>query len=139
MRYDAVNRCAGGICDVPLFLANDGDIGINTNSPQEKFTIYGKYYTSTILLHADNDGNAPADLMFWASESGLTYSGVHIGNSIKNFLNGGSMRRINPSKAGSYIRLLDNEINFNLVSGVEFKQQTLTLYSNCNVNWKQKK
>ncbi|MGC5744478.1 hypothetical protein [Chryseobacterium sp. NFX27] len=134
MRYDAVNRCAGGICDVPLFLADDGNIGINTSSPQEKLAIYGKHFTSTILLHADNDGNAPADLMIWASEPGLTYSGVGIGNNIKNYLNGANMERINPSKGGSYIRLLDNEINFNLVSSAGHKQQTLTLHSNGNAS-----
>lgn len=134
MRYDAVNRCAGGICDVPLFLSDNGNIGINTPSPQEKLSIFGKHYTSTILLHADNDGNAPADLMIWASEPGLTYSGVGIGNNMKNFLNGGSMERINPSKGGSYIRLLDNEINFNLVSGTGLKQQTFTLHSNGNAS-----
>nr|WP_317174671.1 hypothetical protein [Chryseobacterium antibioticum] len=134
MRYDAVNRCAGGICDAPLFLADNGNIGINTDSPQEKFTIYGKHFTSTILLHADNDGNAPADLMIWASEPGLTYSGVGIGNNIKNNVNGVSMERVNTSKGGSYIRLLDNEINFNLVSGSGLKQQTLTLHSNGNAS-----
>lgn len=134
MRYDAVNRCAGGICDIPLFLADNGNVGINTSYPQEKFTIHGKHAGTTILVHADNGGNAPADLMLWASEPGLTYSGVGIGNNIKNNENGLSMERLNTSKGGSYIRLLDNEINFNLVSATGVKQQSFTLHSNGNAS-----
>ncbi|RQO42599.1 hypothetical protein DBR39_01615 [Chryseobacterium sp. KBW03] len=135
MRYDAVNRCAGGICDIPLFLADNGNVGINTSSPQEKLSIHGKHVGSTILLHADNDSNAPADLMLWASEPGLTYSGVGIGNNIRNYGSGGAnMERINSSKGGSYIRLLDNEINFNLVSDTGTKQQPLTLHANGNAS-----
>lgn len=134
MRYDAVDRCASGICDIPLFLADNGNVGINTSSPQEKFSIHGKHMGTTILVHADNGSNVPADLMFWASEPGLTYSGVGIGNNIKNYENGLSMERLNTSKGGSYIRLLDNEINFNLVSNTGVKQQSLTLYPNGNAS-----
>ncbi|WP_343681170.1 hypothetical protein [Chryseobacterium arthrosphaerae] len=135
MRYDAISPCSTGICDVPLFLADNGNVGINTSSPQEKLSIHGKHVGSTILLHADNDSNAPADLMLWASEPGLTYSGVGIGNNIRNYVGGGaSMERINASKGGSYIRLLDNEINFNLVSNTGTKQQSLTLHSNGNAS-----
>ncbi|REC48045.1 hypothetical protein [Chryseobacterium pennipullorum] len=134
MRYDAVNRCAGGICDIPLFLSDNGNIGINTSSPQEKLSIHGKHIGSTILVHADNGGNAPGDLMLWASEPGMTYSGVGLGNNIINYTNGLSMERINSSKGGSYIRLLDNEINFNLVSSTGVKQQTLVLHSNGNAS-----
>lgn len=134
MRYDAVNRCAGGICDIPLFLADNGNIGINTSSPQEKLSIHGKHVGSTILLHADNGSNVPADLMLWASEPGLTYSGAGIGNNIRNYMNDLSMERINTSKGGSYIRLLDNEINFNLVSSTGVKQQTLVLHPNGNAS-----
>lgn len=130
MRYDAVNRCAGGICDIPLFLADNGNVGINTSSPHEKLSIHGKHIGSAILLHSDND----ADLMLWASEPGLTYTGVGIGNNIRNYANGVSMERINASKGGSYIRLLDNEINFNLVSNTGYKQQSLTLHSNGNAS-----
>lgn len=34
MRYDAVNRCAGGICDLSLFLSDNGNVGIGTTEPE---------------------------------------------------------------------------------------------------------
>ncbi len=34
MRYDAVNRCAGGICDTPLVLHDDGNITLGTSQKQ---------------------------------------------------------------------------------------------------------
>ena len=40
MRYDAVDRCITGICDVPLFLADNGNIGLGGHlSPTDKLTI----------------------------------------------------------------------------------------------------
>lgn len=42
MRYDAVNRCSGGICDVSLFLADNGNIGVGGNiSPRYPLDING--------------------------------------------------------------------------------------------------
>ncbi|PKF74513.1 hypothetical protein CW752_09035 [Chryseobacterium sp. PMSZPI] len=53
-RYDAVNRCAGGICDVSLFLADNGNVGINTSSPQEKFEVNGNGKFSDIISSGSN-------------------------------------------------------------------------------------
>lgn len=126
MRYD-VNACATGICDISLFLADNGNIGINTGSPQEKLSIHGKHVGSTILLNADNGGNAPANLTLWASEPDLTYTGVGIGNNVKNFANGQTFPRINTNTGGSYMRLLENQIYFNLISNTGENKLMATL------------
>lgn len=39
MRYDAVDRCNTGICDIPLFLADNGNIGLMTHIPSDRLTI----------------------------------------------------------------------------------------------------
>jgi len=54
MRYDAVNRCAGGICDMPLFLADDGNIGINTSSPKERLEVNGNAKFSDFISSGSN-------------------------------------------------------------------------------------
>jgi hypothetical protein len=41
MRYDAVNPCNTGICDVALFLGDNGNIGINKSDPQFKLDVNG--------------------------------------------------------------------------------------------------
>ncbi|HAY3553075.1 hypothetical protein KRE47_17585 [Elizabethkingia meningoseptica] len=40
-RYDAVNRCEGGICDISLFLQDNGNIGIGYEAPQYKLDVNG--------------------------------------------------------------------------------------------------
>ena len=42
MRYDAVNRCNGGICDASLFLSDNGTVGVGTQHPQANFHVYNK-------------------------------------------------------------------------------------------------
>jgi hypothetical protein len=39
MRYDAVNPCAGGICDMPFFLHDNGNVGIGTGNPSAKLSV----------------------------------------------------------------------------------------------------
>ncbi|MDH6251867.1 hypothetical protein M2347_001594 [Chryseobacterium sp. H1D6B] len=39
MRYDAVNPCGTGICDIPLYLADNGKVGIGTSSPEARFHV----------------------------------------------------------------------------------------------------
>lgn len=41
MRYDAVNPCGTGICDIPFFLADTGNVGINNTSPVAKLDVNG--------------------------------------------------------------------------------------------------
>lgn len=116
----------------PQFNIVNGNVGIGTIDPQNKLTVYGTHTTTSFLLHSDNGTNSSADLVLWASEPAMSYTGVGIGNNIKNYSNSISMNRIDASRGGSYIRLLDNEINFNLVSNTGAKRTSLTLYANGN-------
>ncbi|MBP7173363.1 MAG: hypothetical protein KBA33_04725 [Cloacibacterium sp.] len=46
-RYDAVNKCAGGICDISLFLHDNGNVGIGTTNPQYKLHVINGEVTSS--------------------------------------------------------------------------------------------
>ncbi|WP_344832444.1 cell division protein ZapB [Chryseobacterium ginsenosidimutans] len=48
MRYDAVNPCGTGICDVPLFLNDNGKVGIGIVSPESKLHVYQNPSPQTI-------------------------------------------------------------------------------------------
>ncbi|WP_228401819.1 DUF4200 domain-containing protein [Chryseobacterium sp. PMSZPI] len=107
-----------------------GNLGIGTATPVEKLTISGGHTGSMILLNSSGDGgNSPANLTLWASEPQETYTGVGIGNNVKNYNPGNNQvfPRINTSTGGSYMRLLDNQINFNLISNTGDNKQMATL------------
>ena len=121
--------------DEKLRFGANGNVGIGHKNPQEKLTVYGSHENSRILLSSYGNGpDQPANLVLWASEPGVTYTGVGIANNITNFANGTSMTRINTSRGGSYIRLLENEINFNVVSSSGVKQTPFILHSNGNAS-----
>lgn len=109
-----------------------GKTAIGGNADWEKLTLTGGHEDTTFLMHSANGSHPHAHLTLWASEPAVTWTGVGIGNNIRNFHNSQSFTRIETTKGGSYIRLLENEINFNLVSGAGVKQQSLTLYGNGN-------
>ena len=116
-----------------------GNVGIGTVNPTSLLTIQAGHLNSNILLHSTGDGineSNQADLMLWASEPHLSYTGVGIGNNVKNWnaaTSIGGISRISNSRGGSYIRLLDNSMNFNLVSNSGTDQSILTLKDNGNV------
>lgn len=111
-----------------LQVLRNNNVGIGTEAPQEKLTVFGSHENSRILLSsAGNGSDQPANLVLWASEPAVTYTGVGIGNNISNYLNETAFTRINNSRGGSYIRLLENEVNFNLVSNTGEKRQSLAL------------
>jgi cell division protein FtsL len=113
-------------------------VGIGTANPLFKLNVEGNHGDSRILLHSTGGGtdNRQADLMLWASEPGWTYSGVGIGNNVQNLYNSGNslaINRINATRGGSYIRLLDNSILFNLVSSAGIDKSVLSIIENGNV------
>ncbi len=57
MRYDAVDRCQGGICSVALQLHDNGNVGIGTSSPFSRLEVYNEAGKSHLTLSAD-DNNA---------------------------------------------------------------------------------
>ncbi|WP_143155095.1 hypothetical protein [Flavobacterium chilense] len=105
-------------------------IGIGTNTPLHKLNVYGSHSDSRILLHSIGSGDeaGQADLMLWASEPGLTYTGVGMGNNISNYTtSNGLLKLLNPARGGSYIRLLDNSMSFNVVSSSGTDKQALNV------------
>ncbi len=220
MRYDAVNRCNGGICDVSLFLADNGNVGIgNIANPSAQLEVNGDIKTTVgkggrlslfdnnatrmnqLHLYADNNGSnilstyytggnsdinflnnasilrmkiadngnvgigtatpdnllsvqgnhensvislkslgggtpaTEADLTLWASEPMVTYSGVGIGNNILHYNpnNGEFFKLKNAARGGSYMRLLDNQINFAVVSQTGTTNNAMVIAGNGNV------
>ena len=58
-----------------------------------------------------------ADLYLWASEPYVSFSGCGIGNNIRTDIEASPyFNRIDTARGGSYIRLLDNQINFSVVN-----------------------
>jgi len=94
----------------------------------------GTHENSFIHLQSYNQPNPDANLTLWASEPAVSWTGVGIGNNVRNYVNGQPFTRINTNVGGSYIRLLDNEINFNLISNTGVKHQSFTLYNNGNAS-----
>ncbi len=94
-----------------------GKIGIGKQAVlQERFTITEGHETTTFLMHAENETNPHAYLSLWASEPVHSWTGVGIGNNVRNYHNGAAFVRINPSQAASYMRLLENAITFNFIT-----------------------
>lgn len=115
--------------------SNNTFVGIGTASPLFKLNVEGNHWDSRILLHSTGGGTdiSQADLMLWASEPGAAYSGVGIGNNVKNQYNasnGLAINRINTARGGSYLRFLDNSMVFNLVSSTGVDKQVLHVDSN---------
>lgn len=138
----SISMCAqiytpGGAVQVSSGAGNA--VGIGTNTPSDLLTVYGTHGDSRILLHSYGGGSDvyKADLMLWASEPGLTYSGVGIGNNVHNFNTpNGGIHLLNPARGGSYIRLLDNAMTFNVfsVNGTDKQAVTLNSQGNLGIN-----
>jgi hypothetical protein len=61
MRYDAVDQCATGICDIALFLNDNGNVGIGLADTQSRFHIYQKSSNQPIdamTIDVQSFGNA---------------------------------------------------------------------------------
>lgn len=109
-----------------------GKLGIGGNPGPEKVTLQGEHESTTFLMHADNGSSPHAYFTMWASEPQISYNGVGIGNNIRNYHNGQAFARIDNSKGGAYMRLLEYEINFNMVSPAGVAKQILILRPNGN-------
>jgi hypothetical protein len=110
-------------------------VGIGTNAPSHKLEIDGSHSDSRFLLHSlgGSSEDRQADLMLWASEPGWTYSGTGIGNNVKNeynATNGLAINRLNLARGGSYIRLLDNQMVFNIVSSSGIDKSVFNINNN---------
>ncbi|WP_294959862.1 tail fiber protein [uncultured Flavobacterium sp.] len=113
-----------------------GYLGLGLSEPLNKLHIHGGHGDSRILLHSAGGGadTHQADLMLWASEPGLSYTGVGIGNNIHNFNNpNGGLKLLNTARGGSYIRLLDCAMQFNVVNSVGEDKQVMSINTSGNV------
>jgi hypothetical protein len=113
-----------------------GNLGLGISSPLHKLHVYGNHSDSRILLHSVGGGDEvrQADLMLWASEPGLTYTGVGIGNNIHNYkTTNGGLKLISTARGGSYIRLLDCAMQFNIVNSGENDTQAMTINTSGNI------
>jgi hypothetical protein len=107
-----------------------GNVGIGTDMPTNKLQIESTHDNTRFLIHSIGGvtSDKQADLMFWASEPGTTYSGVGIANNVTNgWSNNKSFNLVNSSRGGSYIRLLDNSLLFNVVSQTGIDQQAMNI------------
>jgi hypothetical protein len=112
--------------------SSSDNVGIGTALPSQKLTVEAAHHNTRLLLHSTGGGSEDrqADLMLWASEPGWTYSGAGIGNNVRNEynpLNGLAINRFNLARGGSYIRLLDNEMTFNLVSSAGIDKNVVNI------------
>ena len=60
MRYDAVDRCGTGICDIVLQLSDNGNIGIGIPNPQNKLDVNGTVHAKEVKV----DMSGWADFVF---------------------------------------------------------------------------
>jgi hypothetical protein len=103
-------------------------------APSYKLDIYGNHQDTQILLHSVGGSieERQADLMLWASEPDVSYTGVGIGNNVK-VSHGRGVHLLNSVRGGSYLRLLDNSMSFNVVSSLGINTQALSVNENGNV------
>ncbi|MDD5077944.1 MAG: tail fiber domain-containing protein [Candidatus Omnitrophica bacterium] len=104
----------GGEVDLNADLVVEGNVGIGTANPGVRLELKGGHSDTLLKLYSTGDGgSSDAILSLWASEPGLTYTGVGIGNNINKSVYYG---RTNTARGASYIRLMDNAIYINTIS-----------------------
>jgi hypothetical protein len=108
-----------------IYQNSAGNVGIGTANPGLKLDVIGGHGDTRLRLYSTGDGGSnDAYLNLWASEPGLTYTGVGIGNNISGNSYYG---RANTSRGASYIRLLDNGINFNTINSAGVDVNTMAI------------
>lgn len=105
------------LTDAKLTIGANGYLGVGTTSPIYLAHFYGAHATTQFRLQSAGGAGDVANLFMWASEPGRTYSGVGIANNMIN--DGGAptyFDRYDTDQGGSYIRLLENQMEFENVT-----------------------
>lgn len=115
----------------------NGPVGIGTTSPatNTRLHVTAGHETSQIRLHADNATNPHAHLALWASEPGVTWTGTGIGNNVRwqNVAGTWGPRLIDTTRAGAYIRYIDNTTIFGAVGTNNVDVERMRLAPDGNV------
>jgi hypothetical protein len=118
--FEAASYWSGGAQAYTPVLTVLGNrkVGIGTDAPANLLEIKGGHSNSQIRLFSDLyaqgiNGVNTAVMTLWASEPSASWTGVGIGNNIYNTT---SFPRLTTTRGGSYMRLLDNQVNINVVS-----------------------
>lgn len=105
-----------------------GNVTIGRTTTTKKLEVYGGHGDTQARLYSIGDGaNNNAFLNMWASEPGVTYTGVGIGNNVMSSGTSPYFTRDNTTRGGSYMRLLDNSIVFNTMSSAGTNVNVMSL------------
>ena len=120
------NETITGIKTFNNNLLINADLGIGV-SPSYSLHIQDNHNYTQFLMHSlgsGTPGTGDADLFMWASEPGVSYTGVGIANNRQNLTN---FPRISTARGGSYMRLLDEQIWFSNISNADVSTFPLKL------------
>jgi trimeric autotransporter adhesin len=114
-----------------------GYVGIGTTTPTTLFELKAGHANTSMRLFSDLYGQGlngvnTSNLNLWASEPGVTWEGAGIGNNTW-ILNTGGVARVTSTRGGSFMRLLNNQIDISTMDNAGVVRSAI-LINNGTVN-----